>query len=399
MQTQIKKYLKKFFKMFFLFALVALISPYILGYLRFYGDAHGTPENKTPTEAQSAAITCAIRSYADSVALAAPAVVSIKTSKEISSRELNAEQNPLFQDPMFRFFFGDPNSEWQGKSDKETLQGLGSGVIINEKGYILTNNHVIKDVDSVIVTLADGRTAEAKLIGSDIDTDLAVLKIKLDKLPVISLGASQKLRVGDIVLAIGNPFGLDKTVTQGIVSATERTGMDIGILSNLIQTDAAINPGNSGGALIDALGNLVGINTAIYSRSGANQGIGFAIPIHSATEVMNNLIDGKRVIRGYLGIMMAALNPEIREAADYKTGDGVYVRAVIRNSPAQKAGLLPGDVITKINEAPIKDEKIGLKTTASLTPGKNYPLEIFRKGEYLTFVVTPAERNTEQKNK
>ena len=175
--------------------------------------------------------------------------------------------------------------------------------------------------------------------------------------------------------------------------------MDIGILSNLIQTDAAINPGNSGGALIDAMGNLVGINTAIYSRSGANQGIGFAIPIDSATEVMNNLIEGKRVIRGYLGIMMAPLNPEVREAADYKSGNGVYVRAVVRNSPAQKAGLLPGDVITKINEVPIKDEKVGLKTTASLTPGKNYPLEIFRKGDYLTFVVTPAERNAEQKKK
>ncbi len=403
-----RKSIKKVLQLLLISAVMILVAPYVLHTLGFYpaSQAEAKPgSNPAPTRIG----TCGVCSYADSVAIAAPAVVSIKTSKEVSM-----DQNPLLQDPLFRYFFNDPNSnnnqgEWPGpgtgrgdpneQAPKETLQGLGSGVIVDEKGYVLTNNHVVKDVDSVMVTLADGRTAEAKVIGSDPDTDLAVLKVKLDKLPVIRLGSSQKLRVGDIVLAIGNPFGLDKTVTQGIVSATERTGMDIGILSNLIQTDASINPGNSGGALIDAAGNLVGINTAIYTRSGANQGIGFAIPIDSATEVMHTLIEGKRIIRGYFGVMMSPLTQEVRDAADYKTGDGAYIRAVVRNSPAQKAGLLPGDVITKINDVVIKDEKIGLRTTAALTPGKNYPVEIFRKGEYLTFVVTPAERNPEKAKK
>ncbi len=401
-----RKSIKKVLQLLLFSAIMVLVAPYVLSTLGFYPASHAEAKPRSDAAAPTPIASCGVYSYADSVAIAAPAVVSIKTSKEVS-----IDQNPLLQDPIFRYFFNDPNSnnqgEWPGpgKSDpneqapKETLQGLGSGVIVDEKGYVLTNNHVVKDVDSVVVTLADGRTAEAKVIGSDPDTDLAVLKVKLDKLPVIRLGSSQKLRVGDIVLAIGNPFGLDKTVTQGIVSATERTGMDIGILSNLIQTDASINPGNSGGALIDAAGNLVGINTAIYTRSGANQGIGFAIPIDSATEVMHTLIEGKRIIRGYFGVMMSPLTQEVREAADYKTGEGTYVRAVVRNSPAQKAGLLPGDVITKINDVVIKDEKIGLRTTAALTPGKNYPVEIFRKGEYLTFVVTPAERNPEKAKK
>ncbi len=406
-----KNTIKKVIKLLLLSAVLVLVAPYALNTLGFYPSSHADTKTATTQHPPSSSSQCcAAFSYADSVALAGPAVVSINTTKEVS-----IEQNPMLQDPLFRFFFNDPNGhqgEWPGsppnqggkndpneQSPKETMQGLGSGVIVDEKGYVLTNNHVVKDVDSVTVTLADGRSAEAKVIGSDPDTDLAVLKVKLDKLPVIRLGSSQKLRVGDIVLAIGNPFGLDKTVTQGIVSATERTGMDIGILSNLIQTDASINPGNSGGALIDAAGNLVGINTAIYTRSGANQGIGFAIPIDSATEVMKTLIEGKRIIRGYFGVMMSPLTAEVREAADYKTGDGAYIRAVVRNSPAQKAGLLPGDVITKINDAVIKDERMGLRTTTALIPGKNYPVEIFRKGDFLTFVVTPAERNPEKTKK
>ncbi len=377
--------LKKVLQLLLISALMILVAPYILSTLGFYPASHA--EAKPRSDATPTRIaTCDVCSYADSVAIAAPAVVSINTTKEV---------NILFSDP-------NNSLDFHGKDDnamKRTLQGLGSGVIVDAKGYVLTNNHVVKDADSIVVTLADGRTADAKVIGSDPDTDLAVLKVQLDKLPVIHLGSSQKLRVGDIVLAIGNPFGFDKTVTQGIVSATERTGLDIGILSNLIQTDAAINPGNSGGALIDASGNLVGINTAIVTQSEGNQGIGFAIPIDSATEVMNTLIAGKRIIRGYFGVMMSSLTEEVREAADYKTGDGAYIRAVVRNSPAQKAGLLPGDVITKINDVVIKDEKIGLRTTAALIPGKNYPVEIFRKGDYLTFVVTPAERNPEKAKK
>ncbi len=396
---------KKVIHLILIMAIVAIAAPYVIGKLNFYGisyAADAAPKSSTiPASISSLSLNAPV-SYADAVALAAPAVVSIKTTKEIPM-----ELNPLFQDPFFRYFFGDPrgnggggDGEWNGggrgeggnERPKEVLQGLGSGVIVHEKGYILTNNHVIKEADTVVITLADGRTANATVVGTDPDTDLAVLQIKLDKLPVITMGASQKLRAGDVVLAIGNPFGLDKTVTQGIVSATERTGADIGILENLIQTDAAINPGNSGGALIDSFGRLVGINTAIYSRSGGNQGIGFAIPIDQATDVMNKLIEGKRIIRGFLGIIMQSLNKEIRDYLDYKDPDGVYIRAVVRGSPAQKAGLLPGDVITKINNITIKDDRMALRIVAGLTPGQSYPLEIFRKGDHMTFTIIPVER-------
>lgn len=346
----------------------------------------------TPTTAPITVTPTGPTSYAESVALAAPAVVSIKTSKEIP-----IEQNPLYQDPLFRQFFGDPreyeqNSENGGTGTPEMQQGLGSGVIVSEKGYVLTNHHVIKGADSISVTLADGRTVDAKIIGVDPDTDLAVLQIQVEKLPVIPMGASKVVRVGDVVLAIGNPFGLDKTVTHGIVSAMERTGTDIGILENLIQTDAAINPGNSGGALINAYGHLIGINTAIYSKSGGNQGIGFAIPIDQAMNVMNQLITGGHIVRGYLGVSLQGLNKEIRDSINYKEQNGAYVRAIVRGSPAQKAGILPGDVVTKIENVVIKDEKTALQQVAHLAPGKNYSVEIFRRGEYLTFTVTLGER-------
>lgn len=345
-------------------------------------------------------------SYSDAVAKAAPAVVSIKTSKEIP-----IELNPLLQDPFFRYFFGDPSAlldpHQNGNSDslgsnseklpKEVQQGLGSGVIVNDKGYVLTNNHVIKEADSVTVTLADGRNAEAKVVGTDPDTDLAVLQIKMDKLPVIPIGSSTKLRAGDVVLAIGNPFGFDKTVTMGIISATERTGVEIGILDHLIQTDAAINPGNSGGALIDAHGNLVGINTVIFSRTGGYSGIGFAIPIDQATDVMHKLIEGGHVSRGYLGVSLQQLNKEIRDYIGFKEGLGVYVRAIVRGGPAQKAGLIPGDIITKIDNVELKDERMAVRLVAGLTPGKSYPLEIYRKGDYLSFTIALGERKPDGK--
>ncbi len=345
-------------------------------------------------------------SYSDAVAKAAPAVVSIKTSKEIP-----IELNPLLQDPFFRYFFGDPSAlldpQQNGNPDslgsnseklpKEVQQGLGSGVIVNDKGYVLTNNHVIKEADSVTVTLADGRSAEAKVVGTDPDTDLAVLQIKLDKLPVIPIGSSTKLRAGDVVLAIGNPFGFDKTVTMGIISATERTGVEIGILDHLIQTDAAINPGNSGGALVDAHGNLVGINTVIFSRTGGYSGIGFAIPIDQATDVMHKLIEGGHVSRGYLGVSLQQLNKEIRDYIGFKEGLGVYVRAIVRGGPAQKAGLIPGDIITKINNVDLKDERMAVRLVAGLTPGKSYPLEIYRKGDYLSFTIVLGERKPDGK--
>lgn len=397
---------KKVLQVVFLITLLAFIAPYALSKLHFSGiyavadtQASIAPVNaKTENTAVSSLSLASPVSYADAVAVAAPAVVSIKTTKEIP-----ATLHPLLQDPFFNELLGDLGQrEWGrngGKSDqlpKETLQGLGSGVIVSAKGYILTNNHVIKEADTVMINLADGRIAEAKLVGSDPDTDLAVMQIKLDNLPVITMGSSKKLRPGDVVLAIGNPFGLDKTVTQGIVSATERTGADIGVLENLIQTDAAINPGNSGGALIDSYGRLVGINTAIYTRSGHNTGINFAIPIDQATDIMNKIIEGKRIVRGYLGIMMQALNKEISDYIQYKESNGVYIRAVVRGSPAQKAGLLPGDVMTKVNNTVITDDRMAFRLIAGLTPGQSYPVEIFRKGSFISFTIVPEERTPQQ---
>lgn len=411
----------KVVRLFMLVGILTVALPYMLSRFNFYSPsfANAEPNNNlnnnqniavpnqtNPAVIQSTSLSAPV-SYADAVALAGPAVVSIKTTKE-----LTLDNNLTQQDLILRYFFGDPNTFSDPNSEenngqrmpgfqspyKEIQKGLGSGVIVDSKGYILTNNHVIKDTDSVLVTLADGRTAEGKVIGTDPDSDLAVLKIELDKLPVINIGSSAKLRPGDVVLAIGNPFGYEKTVTQGIVSALERSGTDVfrssnegGILNNLIQTDAAINPGNSGGALIDSFGRLVAINTVIYTRTGGYQGIGFAIPIDQATDIMKQLIDGKQISRGFLGVNLQTLTPEIREYLNFKE-DGVFARAIVKGSPAEKAGLLPGDVITKINGVTIKDNQKGLYEISKLKPGQQYPIEIFRKGEQLTISVILGER-------
>jgi Do/DeqQ family serine protease len=381
---------QKTLKLIAVLTIASLAGPYVLGKLNFYSPSHATTAT-TPTASSPMPPRL---SYADAVEKATPAVVSIKTTKEIS-----VDTQPLLQDPLFRYFFGDPRGDSRDprgepneEMPKELQEGMGSGVIVNTKGYILTNNHVVKNADTVMISLADGRTGEAKVIGTDPDSDLAVLKIDLPNLPVISMGSSQHMRVGDIVLAIGNPFGIGQTVTQGIISATERSGTNLGVLENFLQTDAAINPGNSGGALIDANGQLIGINTAILSRSGGYQGIGFAIPIDQASEVMEQLISGGRVIRGYLGVQLQNLNKEIREYSNYQGTEGVYARAVVRGSPAQKAGLLPGDVITKINNTPVKDNQETTRLVASLTPGKGYPIEVFRQGDYISFTIVLGER-------
>lgn len=347
-----------------------------------------------------------IVSYHSAVSKAAPAVVSIQTTQEIP---LNT--HPMFNDPIFKFFFGDPNELDDNKNSqqqKQLQQGLGSGVIIDKRGYILTNNHVIKDARSIIIKLSDGRTSDTEMVGNDSKTDLAILKIKdnnlLKDLPVISLGTSDSLRVGDVVLAIGNPFGFDNTVTQGIISGlgsvSARSGEQQvsfgGWLDNLIQTDAAINPGNSGGALIDVYGNLIGINIAIISRSGGSQGIGFAIPINLAKDVMEQLIKTGHIVRGWLGTQLNDISKEIRDHIGFHEKYGVYVQAVVRDSPAQKAGILPGDVILKINGIEIKNVNETVKLVGSLKPYKNYTIEVFRKFKFLTFSVligqVPKER-------
>ena len=347
-----------------------------------------------------------IVSYHSAVSKAAPAVVSIQTTQEIP-----LSTHPMFNDPIFKFFFGDPQEFDDNKNSqqqKQLQQGLGSGVIVDKRGYILTNNHVIKDASSIIIKLSDGRTSDTEIVGNDSKTDLAILRIKdgnlLKDLPVISLGVSDSLRVGDVVLAIGNPFGFDNTVTQGIVSglgsvsarSNEQQVSFGGWLDNLIQTDAAINPGNSGGALIDVYGNLIGINIAIVSRSGGSQGIGFAIPINLAKDVMEQLIKTGHIIRGWLGTQLNDISKEIREHIGFNEKYGVYVQAVVRDSPAQKAGILPGDVILKINSVEIRNVNEAVKLVGALKPYKSYTVEIFRKFKFLTFSVligqVPKER-------
>lgn len=395
-------HLKKALKLVFILFAIVLLGPVMLGKLNFYGDSHAKVQQ--PSESDNVQMPLhQVVSYADAVAKAAPAVVSIQTTKEIPM-----DMHPLMQDPFFRYFFGDPNLQ-QGNSgsnglppkNSELQKGLGSGVIVDKRGYVLTNNHVIKDTNSIVVKLQDGRTSEAKVVGHDSATDIAVLKINLKNLPIIEVGDSTKLRVGDVVLAIGNPFGLDRTVTQGIVSATgalsvrsnDQIAFGNGMLDNLIQTDAAINPGNSGGALIDAYGKLIGINMAIISHSGGHQGIGFAIPMDTAKNVMTQLIETGHIVRGWLGTQLRPIDDDMRKYLEISEKEGgVYVAATVRHSPAQQAGILPGDVIIKINNEKIKNIHRAVQLAGDLKPEQAYPIEVFRKGEYLTFSVRIKQR-------
>jgi Do/DeqQ family serine protease len=324
-------------------------------------------------------------SYAAAVEKAAPAVVRISTAKVVT-----VKPHPFFDDPMFRQFFGGGDDLIRPRKHVET--GLGSGVIVSGKGYLLTNHHVIKDADAIQVELRDGRTAPAKIIGTDPDTDLAVLKIDLDKVPVVTLTDSNALRIGDVTLAIGNPYGVGQTVTMGIVSATGRTKLGINTFENFIQTDAAINPGNSGGALVDAHGNLIGINTAIFSRSGGSQGIGFAIPANMAREVLQEILKYGRPRRGWLGVEAHAVTPTIAKALEMDSAAGVIVAGVMRNGPAHKAGLEPGDVILAIDGNNITDARDALASISRHKPGTKLQMKIFRKGKILTLVATVIER-------
>ncbi len=313
---------------------------------------------------------------------ASPAVVSINTSQ-------NRGPRPHARDPWFRFFYGD--------QEDDAPAGLGSGVIVSPQGHILTNNHVIEDADDIEVVLADGRRAAAKVIGTDPDTDLALLKIDLDRLPAIVLGQSEQLLVGDVVLAIGNPFGVGQTVTSGIVSALGRSQLGINTFENFIQTDAAINPGNSGGALVDVNGHLMGINTAIYSRSGGNMGIGFAIPVSTAQQVMRELISTGRVTRGWIGVEPQDISPELAASfnlpmAKGQTLQGVVVTGVLQNGPAAKAGIRPGDVITGVEQQKVGNVAELLRQVAALPPGKPARLQVWRTQGQTELTVTPGQR-------
>lgn len=307
---------------------------------------------------------------------AMPAVVSINTSKEV--------RHPRSQDPWFRFFFGDVGPQQQ--------TGLGSGVIISADGYILTNNHVVEGADEIEVTLADSRRARARIIGTDPETDLAVLKVELDRLPVIVLGNSDHIAVGDTVLAIGNPFGVGQTVTSGIISALGRNQLGINTFENFIQTDAAINPGNSGGALVDVHGNLLGINTAIYSRSGGSMGIGFAIPVSTAKLVLDGIVRDGKVTRGWIGVEPNTLSPELAETFGIKASQGVLISGVLQNAPAALAGMRPGDVIIQVNDLPVRNVAEMMTAVAALRPGETARFTVLRADNETILNVVPGTR-------
>jgi serine protease DegS len=325
-------------------------------------------------------------SYSSAVKAAAPAVVNINTEKVIT-----VGSHPFFSDPLFQQMFGNMIAEGS-ENRKRVENSLGSGVIINSDGYVLTNNHVIQGADAIQVSLKDGRSSTAKVIGTDPETDIALLKIDLENLPVISIGDSEELEIGDVVLAIGNPFGVGQTVTMGIVSATGRTQLGINTFENFIQTDAAINPGNSGGALVDAYGRLIGINTAIFSRSGGSQGVGFAIPSKMAKNIMNQLIKHGRAVRGWLGFEGHALTPKLVESLELDTTEGIIITAIIRNSPAHKAGLEPGDIIAGIDDNKVKSGHDALAVITAKQPGEKVTLLIRRDGRQYSVIATTIAR-------
>ncbi len=322
----------------------------------------------TVQEAPSGGAAQKTGSFSTAAKKAMPSVVNIFTSKEIP-----APHGPFMDDPLFRRFFGD-----RFDGEPQHASSLGSGVIVSTDGYILTNHHVVEAADEIEVALADGRKSSAKIVGTDPDTDLAVLKIELKNLPAITLGHAEHIQVGDVTLAIGNPFGVGQAVTMGIVSALGRSHLGINTFENFIQTDAAINPGNSGGALVDASGNLIGINSAIYSRSGGSLGIGFAIPISLAKQVMEQIIHHGGVVRGWIGVEVQDITPELAETFKMRKASGILIAGVLRGGPADRAGVKPGDILLEIGGKPVDDSTDMLNQVSSLPPGKVAALKILR---------------------
>jgi serine protease DegQ len=299
---------------------------------------------------------------------AMPSVVNVFTSKEIK-----ISSHPLMEDPLFRRFFGD-----RFESQSRRASSLGSGVIVSPEGYILTNHHVIEAADEIKIALSDGREAKARVIGSDPETDLAVVKVDMQALPTMTFGHSDNAQVGDIVLAIGNPFGVGQTVTMGIISALGRTHLGINTFENFIQTDAAINPGNSGGALVDVSGNLIGINTAIVSRTGGSLGIGFAITTSVAKQIMEQIIQTGGVVRGWIGVEVQDLTPELAESFKRPNTNGALIAGVLKSGPADQAGVKPGDIIVAVEGKPVMDSSGMLNLIAALVPGKAATITVVR---------------------
>ena len=326
----------------------------------------------------------AVGSYRAAAGRAMPAVVNIITSKKPKHRK-----HPLLRDPFFKKFFGDRDRDGEGDDDEASL---GSGVIVSAEGYILTNNHVVEAADEIEVVLADGRKAAAKVVGTDPETDLAVIKISLDKLPVIVLGQAEQAQVGDVVLAIGNPFGVGQTVTMGIISALGRNNLHINHFENFIQTDAAINFGNSGGALVDTNGHLLGINSAIYSQTGGSVGIGFAIPVSTAKSVMEAIIKSGHVVRGWIGVETQEITPELASSFGLTRQSGAIIAGVVRHGPADKGGIKPGDILLTVDGKPVTDTNGMLNLIAQLKPGEKAKMKVLRKSRETTLDVTVGKR-------
>lgn len=340
-------------------------------------DSESVPINTLPNQAPLP------KSFADAVDEAQPAVVNIYTSKIITR-----QYHPLYDDPIFRRFFGMHNVPRRQRMQSS----LGSGVIVSPSGYVLTNNHVIAGADEIKVALSDGREALASVVGTDPETDLAVLYIEMPDLPTITLANRAETRVGDVVLAIGNPFGVGQTVTQGIISALGRNQVNLSSFVDFIQTDAAINPGNSGGALVNTHGELIGINTAIYSKTGGSQGIGFAIPVNLAKQVMMQIVEHGSVVRGWLGIEPQVLTRGLASALSMPYIPGILVSGVFKNGPAYQAGIAPGDIITEINGEPLQDPRDALTFISGKRPGDQVEITVMRKGEAYRIKAIVGER-------
>ena len=364
-----------------LWFIVATLKPEWLAPRAVLPGASHSASSVVPLQ-ESASGPAADSSFRNAARRAMPAVVNINTAKEV--RQPN---NPFLDDPFFRRFFGEGVNP-----QREKQVSLGSGVIVSPEGFVLTNNHVVESADEIEVSLADGRKAQARLVGTDPETDLAVVKIDLKNLPAITLANLDAAQVGDVVLAIGNPFGVGQTVTMGIISALGRSHLGINTFENFIQTDAAINPGNSGGALVDTNGNLLGINTAIYSRSGGSLGIGFAIPATTVKTVMESIIKTGRVVRGWIGVEPQDITPELAESFGLSRRSGTIIAGVLRGGPADRSGMRPGDILTAIDGKPVKDTTDMLNTVAGLAPGSRAKLTVLRRNQETNLEVTVGTR-------
>lgn len=378
--------MRRFWLLFAQTVTIALALYFVYGALRPASRVQqlGSAAKPVPV-VETASSSLAPGSYRDAAARAMPAVVNILTL-QVPKRGAH----PLARDPFFKRFFGDRDPD--GEDDEDLKNSLGSGVIVSHEGYVLTNNHVVEGADEIEVVLTDGRKAPAKVVGLDPETDLAVIKIDLEKLPVIVLGQSELARVGDVVLAIGNPFGVGQTVTMGIISALGRNNLHINSFENFIQTDAAINFGNSGGALVDTRGNLIGINTAIYSQSGGSVGIGFAIPVSTAKTVMEAIIKDGHVVRGWIGVETQDITPELAQSFNLQRSSGAIIAGVVRNGPADKAGIVPGDILLTVEGKPVGDTTEMLNLIAQLPPGGKAKMTVLRKNREAALDVMVGKR-------